>query len=124
MISEDREAPVNSQQRFVTAARASQVSGSMQQASGALDRADVRGLRDTDPAGSWTRASRRRQGKAWRLRAGLHGNSAVLRIFAARRFPIAAAITRICFINPEMSEVAEDELCAAVGARYRCHRQE
>jgi hypothetical protein len=44
----------------------------------------------------------------------LHGNSAVLRIFAARRFPIAAALTRICFINPEKSEVAEDELCATM----------
>ena len=44
----------------------------------------------------------------------LHGSSAVLRIFAARRFPIAAALTRICFINPERSEVAEDELCATL----------
>lgn len=44
----------------------------------------------------------------------LHGNSAVLRIFAARRFPVAAALTRICFINPEKSEAAEDELCATL----------
>ncbi|WP_420346181.1 DUF3375 family protein [Pelagibius sp.] len=44
----------------------------------------------------------------------LHGTSAVLRIFAARRFPIAAALTRICFINPERSEVTEDELCATL----------
>jgi len=31
----------------------------------------------------------------------LYGNSAVLRIFASPRFPIAASLARICFINPE-----------------------
>lgn len=44
----------------------------------------------------------------------LHGSSAVLRIFASSRFPIAAALTRICFINPEASEAKEDLLCAAL----------
>ncbi len=44
----------------------------------------------------------------------LHSGSPVLRILAARRFPIAAALTRICFINPERSEVLEDELCATL----------
>lgn len=44
----------------------------------------------------------------------LHGSSAVLRIFASSRFPIAAALTRICFINPEVSEAKEDLLCAAL----------
>jgi hypothetical protein len=44
----------------------------------------------------------------------LHGGSAVLRIFASSRFAIAAALTRICFINPETSEAKEDHLCATL----------
>ena len=58
----------------------------------------------------------------------LHGASSVLRIFAAERFPIAAALTRICFINPERSDVLEDELCpvldALLLAARRIDRQE
>ncbi|NEU97908.1 DUF3375 family protein [Bradyrhizobium uaiense] len=44
----------------------------------------------------------------------LYGNSAVLRIFSSPRFPIAAALARICFINPEVSEATEDQLCATL----------
>jgi hypothetical protein len=44
----------------------------------------------------------------------LHGTSAVLKIFASQRFPIAAALTRICFINPETSEAREDHLCSTL----------
>src|SRR5262245_39564799 len=44
----------------------------------------------------------------------LHGTSAVLRIFASPRFAIAAALTRICFINPETSEAKEDHLCSTL----------
>ncbi len=44
----------------------------------------------------------------------LHANSAVLKIFASPRFPMAAALARICFINPETSETGEDLLCATL----------
>jgi hypothetical protein len=44
----------------------------------------------------------------------LHGNSPVLKIFASQRFPIAAALARICFINPEASEAKEDQLHATL----------
>lgn len=44
----------------------------------------------------------------------LYANSAVLRIFSSPRFPIAASLARICFINPEISEATEDQLCAAL----------
>ena len=44
----------------------------------------------------------------------LYANSAVLRIFSSPRFPIAASLARICFINPEVSEATEDQLCAAL----------
>ena len=44
----------------------------------------------------------------------LYANSPVLRIFSSPRFPIAASLTRICFINPEVSEATEDQLCAAL----------
>ena len=44
----------------------------------------------------------------------LHSSSPVLRIFAAQRFSLAAALTRISFINTERSEVSEDELAATL----------
>jgi hypothetical protein len=44
----------------------------------------------------------------------LYANSSVLRIFSSPRFPIAASLARICFINPEVSEATEDQLCATL----------
>lgn len=53
----------------------------------------------------------------------LHGNSPVLRIFASPRFPLAAALTRICFINPEASEAGEDQLCAILEQLLQAARE-
>jgi hypothetical protein len=53
----------------------------------------------------------------------LHGNSPVLRIFASSRFPLAAALTRICFINPETSEAGEDQLYATLEQLLQAARE-
>src|SRR5262245_26258680 len=44
----------------------------------------------------------------------LYANSPILRIFSSLRFPIAASLARICFINPEVSEATEEQLCATL----------